>query len=101
LTLALALALPPQGAEAAPQPAQGLPDRVVAGYWTYWGGPALRDVPTDFNTVYLFSARPVGGQPGSTGAVFFQQGVQSNASFVEDIAALRRQGRSVILSVGG
>jgi len=79
----------------------GLPARVVGGYWTYWGAPRLADVPAQYNTVYLFSARPVGGQPGSTGAVFFEQSVQSEASFVADIAALRDSGRAVILSVGG
>jgi|GEM_PF-5378789 len=101
-----AVPVPGQGAQAQPAsrattaPA-GLPEGVVGGYWTYWSAPRLRDVPVEFNTVYLFSARPVGGQPGSTGAVFFEQFVQSEASLVEDIALLRSQGRSVILSVGG
>lgn len=88
-------------AQQAVTPAAGLPEGVVGGYWTYWGAPRLRDVPVEFNTVYLFSARPVGGQPGSTGAVFFEQFVQSEAELVADIALLRSQGRAVILSVGG
>jgi chitinase len=93
--------VPSTPASAAPDGAIGLPDRVVGGYWTYWGAPRLADVPAEYNTVYLFSARPVGGQPGSTGAVFFEQSVQTEASLVADIAALRSQGRAVILSVGG
>jgi chitinase len=88
-------------AEAAPDSAAGLPDRVVAGYWTYWSAPRLRDVPREYNTIYLFSARPVGGAPGATGAVFFDQFVQTPESLVEDIALVRSQGRTVILSVGG
>ncbi|MFA9447195.1 glycosyl hydrolase family 18 protein, partial [Egicoccus sp. AB-alg6-2] len=79
----------------------GLPSKVVGGYWTYWRAPRLRDVPAAYNTVYLFSARPTGGQPGTDGSVFFEQSNQTHAELVADIAHLRSQGRAVILSIGG
>lgn len=79
----------------------GLPSKVVGGYWTYWRAPRLRDVPAAYNTLYLFSARPVGGQPGTDGSVFFDQSNQTRAELVADIAHLRDQGRAIILSIGG
>jgi hypothetical protein len=78
-----------------------LPAHVVGGYWPYWGAPKISTIPRQVNTIYLFSARPVGGQPGSTGAVYFDQANQSQASFVADLAAVRAQGRAVILSMCG
>ena len=78
-----------------------LPQRVVGGYWPYWNGPKLSDIPKDYNLIYLFSARPVGGQPGSTGAVFWEQGRQTAASFKTDLAARRNAGTAVIMSICG
>gem|GEM_PF-5848113 len=51
--------------EPAPDPgtSSGLPEGVVGGYWTYWSAPRLRDVPVEFNTVYLFSRWRCGSGP--------------------------------------
>ena len=90
---------------AAPQPDSGgraaetrLPPRVVAGYWQSWGGPSLklRDVPRAYNLVFAAFAI---GDP--TGKITFSQTVQSKASFVEDVDALNKAQRPVLLSIGG
>jgi chitinase len=75
-----------------------LPHRVVAGYWQDWGDPTLRlqDVPPVYNLVLAAFAV---GDP--TGKVTFSQSVQPKSSFVQQVDALARAGRPVILSVGG
>ena len=81
-----------------------LPNRVVAGYWTHWGSPVrLRDVPAHYNTVFLFYATPVGGAPGTTGAVQWNDpgdGRGAATHFTADLAEFRRT-RTAILTVGG
>ncbi|QCU77654.1 hypothetical protein E7744_05135 [Citricoccus sp. SGAir0253] len=81
-----------------------LPRRVVAGYWTYWGSPTrLRDIPAQYNTVFLFHATPVGGAPGSTGAVQWNtpdDGRGAATHLLADLAEFRRT-RTAILTVGG
>ena len=89
---------------AAPQPGAGrshrgrLPRRVVVGYWQGWGGPSLRlrDVPPAYNVV--FAAFAIGD---ATGKITFSQSVQSKSSFIEDVEALNKARRPVLLSVGG
>jgi chitinase len=90
---------------AAPQPGSGgeaaesrLPPRVVAGYWQSWGGPSLklRDVPAAYNLV--LAAFAIGD---TTGKITFSQTVQSKASFIEDVDALNKAHRPVLLSIGG
>jgi chitinase len=75
-----------------------LPHRVVAGYWQGWGDPTLRlqDVPPVYNLVLAAFAV---GDP--SGKVTFSQSVQPKSSFVQQVDALSRAGRPVILSVGG
>jgi chitinase len=80
---------------------------VVGGYWPYWT-PApirIRDIPAAYNLIYLFHAMPVGGAPGTTGAVYWStpgDGRGAATNLVADIAYARTtQGRKVILSVGG
>ena len=64
------------------QPAAGgLPSRVFGTYWPSWDGPALRSLPSAYNTVWLFAAVPVGGPPGTTGAVYWSQS-RENAAWV-------------------
>ena len=75
----------------------GLPKRVIACYWTYWNGQPLTSLPAAYNTVFLFSAVPV----GSTGAVAWSQDRESALTFNVDVKSLRAAGRCVILSVGG
>jgi hypothetical protein len=85
-----------------PQPAaSGLPSRVFGTYWPSWNGPALSSLPAAYNTVWLFAAVPVGGPPGTTGAVHWSQRRMSAARFNIDLAAIRASGRRVLLSVGG
>lgn len=78
--------------------------RVVAGYWTSWGSPLrLTEIPTQYNTVFLFHATPVGGAPGTTGAVQWNavgDGRGAATHFIEDLAEFRRN-RTAILTVGG
>lgn len=81
-----------------------LPGRVVGGYWTYWGNPIrLKDIPAGYNTVFLFHATPVGGAPGSTGAVQWNtpgNGRGAATNFKADLAEFRKT-RTAILTVGG
>jgi chitinase len=90
-----------------PPPTGGLPARVAAGYYPNWTPSPirLRDIPAAYNVVYLFAATPVGGPPGTTGAVEWSapgNGRGAATNLVADLAHVRAvQGRRVILSVGG
>ena len=90
------------GADAAP----GL-GKIVGGYYPNWT-PApvrIRDVDSNYNLIYLFAATPVGGPPGTTGAVSWSapgDGLGAATHFNEDLLYARTvQGRLIILSVGG
>ncbi len=84
-----------------------LPDKVIAGYYPNWkpSPPRIRDLNPNYNLVYLFAAVPVGGAPGTTGAVSWTapgDGRGAAANFVSDIQYARAvQGRRILLSVGG
>jgi hypothetical protein len=67
--------------------AGGLPSRVFGTYWPSWDGPALRSLPSAYNTVWLFAAVPVGGPPGTTGAVYWSQSRENTTQFNTDLAA--------------
>jgi len=71
---------------------------VVAGYWQSWGEPSLKlqDVPPAYNLV--LAAFAIGD---TTGKITFSQTVQSKASFIEDVDALNKAQRPVLLSIGG
>ena len=81
--------------------------KVVGVYYPNWtpAPPRIRNLDANYNLVYLFAATPVGGAPGTTGAVTFTppgdgQGAATN--LVADIAYARKtQGRKIMLSVGG
>ncbi|MES2205480.1 MAG: glycosyl hydrolase family 18 protein [Pseudomonadota bacterium] len=81
--------------------------KVIGTYWTFWQTAPIRirDINPYYNTIYLFHARPVGGSPGTTGAVYWTppaDGRGAASNFVADIQYVRKtQGRKVILSVGG
>jgi hypothetical protein len=81
--------------------------KVVGGYWPFWpDSPVrIRDVHAGYNLIYLFSARPVGGSPGTTGAVYWStpgDGRGAATNLRSDIQYARSvQGRKIILSVGG
>lgn len=81
--------------------------KLTGGYYVNWT-PAplrLRDLPLNYNLVYLFHAVPVGGPPGTTGAVTYSppgDGRGAATHLNEDIAYARTvQKRKVMLSVGG
>lgn len=78
-----------------------LPAKSVGVYWPYWSAPAVANLPRTCNTLYLFSARPNGGTPGSNGSVYWDQGNQSGTSFKSDLLAFRAGGGAVIISIGG
>ncbi|RZI41643.1 hypothetical protein EGT07_18460 [Herbaspirillum sp. HC18] len=91
-----------------PPPATGdLTTPVVAGYYPNWtASPVrIRDVNLNYNLIYLFSAEPVGGSPGTTGAVQFYlpgDGRGAATNFIADLQYARSvQVRKIILSVGG
>jgi chitinase len=81
------------------------PPSVVGGYYPNWtpSPPRLVDIDPRYDLIYLFAATPVGGSPGS-GVVAFTppgDGLGAATHLVADLAAVRGQGRKVILSVGG
>ena len=81
--------------------------RIVGGYYPNWtpSPVRIRDVDTRYNLIYLFAATPVGGAPGTTGAVEWKlpgDGLGAATNFNADVAFARMtQGRKIILSVGG
>ncbi len=81
--------------------------RVVGGYWPNWPEAPIRirDVDANYNLIYLFAAQPVGGPPGTTGAVYWTapgDGRGAATNFKADVQYARTvQGRKIILSVGG
>ena len=81
------------------------PSYVLATYWLGEtpGQVRLRDVDPRYNVIYLFAARPLGGAPGSTGAVEWHapSDPDAAANLVADIQSVRASGRRVLLSVGG
>jgi len=84
-----------------------LPAKIVAGYYPNWtlAPVRIKDVHAGYNLIYLFAAKPVGGSPGSTGAVTFQDpdnGRGANSNLKADIQYARTtQHRKIVLSVGG
>ena len=82
-------------------------DKIVAGYYPNWtpSPVRIRDIDSHYNLIYLFAAKPVGGAPGTTGAITWDapgdgRGAASNLN--ADIAFARAsQGRKIILSIGG
>jgi chitinase len=79
----------------------------VGGYYPNWteAPVRVRDVDAHYNLIYLFAATPVGGPPGTTGAVTFDlpgNGRAAATNFKADLAYAREtQKRKIILSVGG
>ena len=84
-----------------------LPAKIVGGYYPNWtdSPPRIKDVNANYNLIYLFAATPVGGAPGTTGAITWTapgNGLGAATNFNADIAYARKtQHRKIILSVGG
>ncbi|WP_437837888.1 glycosyl hydrolase family 18 protein [Sorangium sp. So ce1153] len=98
---------PDPGPGPGPAPGGGLPAKVVAGYYPNWTPSPIRirDINSNYNVIYLFAATPVGGSPGTTGAVEWRlpdDGRDAAKNFNADVQYARTaQGRKIILSIGG
>lgn len=85
----------------------GLPAKIVGGYYPNWtpSPVRIRNVNANYNLIYLFSAVPEGGSPGSTGAVIWNppgDGRGAATNLKADIQYARTtQKRRILLSVGG
>src|SRR5260370_40206427 len=77
------------------------PSRVLGCSRPVWSGPPLSAIPSGYNTIWLFAAVPVGGPPGTTGAVTWSQNRESATQLNTDLADIRAAGRCGLPSVGG
>ena len=85
---------------------KSLPAQVLACYYTGWDTDTYRitDVPSDFNVVYLFHAKPQGSPVNGSwnnvgnGAFAFEY---FDAVPADQVQACRSRGQKVILTVGG
>lgn len=81
--------------------------RLAGGYYPNWteAPPRIKDINPAVNLIYLFAAKPLGGSPGTTGALTWQapgNGKGAATNLKADIAYARSmQKRKIILSVGG
>jgi chitinase len=81
--------------------------KIVGGYYPNWtpSPVRIRDVDPHYNLIYLFAATPVGGAPGTTGAIQWSppgDGLGAATDLNADIAYARAtQGRKIVLSIGG
>lgn len=95
----------------APAPSTALPSKVLACYYETYAGssPAITDIPTDFNLVFIFHAKP--NVPTATAsALGWRLNNQGNGSFrfydtgvvtASQVATMRGRGQLVSLTVGG
>jgi len=80
-----------------------LPLRPCGLYWVYWF-PQVRlvDLPITYNVIFLFHAVPVGGAPGSTGAVTLNKPAGApGTNYNVDIQTCRSRGQRIIMTIGG
>lgn len=86
-----------------------LPTNVIGLYWDADGAnwpvdnrPRLSSYPTSLNVLLVAFARPVGGPPGTTGAMqFTMPNGAAGTNLVADIQTCRARGQRVLLSCGG
>ncbi len=81
------------------------PTQLLAGYYPSWPAAPVRliDVDPHYDLIYLFAATSVGGSPGN-GTVEWTppgDGLGAATNLVADLAAIRAQGRKVVMSIGG
>lgn len=87
-----------------PATAQALPDRVLVGYWHNWGGATgirLSAVPVEYDVINVAFATPVTTYAATmqfrpTSALY-----PSTSAFRNEVRALQRAGKKVLISVGG
>jgi len=80
-----------------------LPLRPCGLYWTYWAPiQRLVNFPTTYNVIFLFHATPVGGAPGTTGAVTLNKPTGApGTNYNVDIQTCRSRGQRIIMTIGG
>ena len=98
LLLCAALSILPSGAHA-----QQVPKRALIGYWHNFdngsGFIRLRDVSRDFDVIDLAFAEPV---PGSRSQIQFVPDARTSVAEIQaDVAQLKSEGKTVLLSIGG
>lgn len=85
---------------------KSLPSRILGCYYTGWdtGSYRITDVPTDFNVIYLFHAKPQGtpvnGNWNNVGKGAFEFEFYADVTAAQ-VQACRARGQLVILTVGG
>jgi chitinase len=86
--------------------AAGLPAKILGCYYTAWdtGTFKITDIPTDFNVIYIFHAKPnaspVNGSWNNVGDGSFKFEYYDDVS-AQMVQACRARGQRVILTVGG
>ncbi len=95
------------GGNGGPDAATNGATKLVGGYYPNWtpSPVRIRDIDPHYNLVYLFAATPVGGSPGTTGAIEWTapgDGLGAATNLNADLAYAREtQGRKLVMSVGG
>ena len=85
--------------------AQGLPSRVLVGYWHNWtfspNNLTLTQIPDEYDVIHVSFAIPQ-TVFGSTMTFTPDPSLYPNpATFISDVAALQAQGKKVLISIGG
>jgi chitinase len=77
--------------------------KVIVGYWHNFDNGStnirLRDISSKFNVIQVAFAEPISGAP--SGTMGFMPYNATVAEFKADVAALKAQGRKVLISLGG
>lgn len=94
--------VPPSAPTAAPIPLSGRPNgHHLIGYWTVYGGATpAREIPPQWDIVIAAFATPDRNAPEGTLQFRAPQGMDTE-QFKAEIAALKKQGRKVMISLGG
>ena len=82
-----------------------IPDRVLVGYWHNWESLRLSQVDDRYNVICLAFMEANGGDwnkdNNSVNDLKFEHPYISESDMISDIAALRAQGKIVLMSIGG
>ncbi len=80
-----------------------LPQRILVGYWENWNGNfvKLRDIDSRYNVVCLAFAETNGGSVNGIGFNMYSGINYYDTDLISDIALLRSQGKTVLMSFGG
>ncbi len=80
-----------------------IPTRPCALYWEYYAPvQRLSLFSTRYNVIFLFQAVPVGGAPGTTGAINLLKPSGTPGTFYNvDIQTCRSRGQRILMTIGG